>query len=311
MERSGEKPVREVRVARAADLDARGLEAASAGLRASAAFRPALARYCLAMSDVPAEGWPLYKMFDQLSRYLICYMLIYNYYGWRDHGGPPPTLSALQKLVPSSPRQTAGFVASLKVGRFITTEDDPADRRNKLLRPGPAVIGEIGRSPRLFLRALDEIESPAERRAPRLAAPELLGRMVHFSAADVLANGTLLHGFPTVLHFAQRDCGYPLLTAIMADHYARTLPAVGAPPSLTRRALAQRFQVSAAHVGNLIGEAAAHGWFVLEGADRVAAVAPDFAAEFERWCSLQMIHVAGLWDSVEGARAVSDLAVAT
>lgn len=309
MRRQGLKAARELPLLTAADLDARGLDAAAARLRAHPAFPAALARYCLGMSDVPAEGWPLYKMFDQLSRYLVCYMLIYNYYQWRDRGGALPTLSALQKLVPSSPRQTAGFVGALKAGRFVTVEDDPRDRRNKLLRPGPAVINEIGRSLRLFLRALAEIEGDSGGQAYRLIGSDALGKLVHLSAADVLANGTLLHGFPGVLHFAQRDCGYPLLTAIMADHYTRSLQEVGTPPSLTRRALAQRFQVSPAHVGNLLGEAAERGWFTLAGPDRVAAVSLPFVQEFEQWASVQMVHGARLWDGA-GLEAAARLAPA-
>ncbi len=266
-------------------------------------FRPALARYCSAMCDVSAEGWPLGKMFDQLGRYINCYMLIYSYYEWRDHGGPPPTLAALQKLVPSSQRQTASFVSALKAGRFVTVEEDPADRRNKLLRPGHALIQEIGRSPRLFLRARAEIEESVELREPSADGEEWLGRLVHRSAAYVIANGTLLHGFPAVLHFAQRDCGYPLLTAIMANHYARTHPGSGAAPPIGRRALAERFQVSVAHVGNLLSEGAARGWLIRMDPGCGWAATPGFVDEFEHWASLQMVHVTRLLASVRSVGA--------
>lgn len=264
---------------------------AAARLLAHEHFRPALARYCRDMAQSPAANWPIVKMFDQLGRYVVCYMLIHNYFAWRDAGGPAPTLSALQALVGSSPRHTAGLVSALKLGGFVEIESDPADRRIKRLRPAAATIAEIGRSLLLFVRALDEIEGRQDR-AVRLAAPDRLGSLIHRSAAHVLANGTLLHAFPGVLHFTRRDCGYPLLTAIMAVHYAEALDGGPAEP-LSRRALAQRFRVSPAHIGNLFADAEANGWFEIDAVGRVRP-ALAFRAEFERWAAWQMAHVEAL-----------------
>lgn len=263
----------------------------AARLLAHEHFRPALARYCRDMAQSPAANWPMVKMFDQLGRYVVCYMLIHNYFAWRDAGGPAPTLSALQALVGSSPRHTAGLVSALKLGGFVEIESDPADRRIKRLRPAAATIAEIGRSLLLFVRALDEIEGRQDR-AVRLAMPDRLGSLIHRSAAHVLANGTLLHAFPGVLHFTRRDCGYPLLTAIMAAHYAEALDGGSAGP-LSRRALAQRFRVSPAHIGNLFADAEANGWFEID-AGRSVRPAMAFRAEFERWAAWQMAHVDAL-----------------
>ncbi|WP_428029571.1 hypothetical protein [Ancylobacter sp.] len=250
--------------------------------------------YCQGMAAGPTLRWPYYKLFDQLGRYLVCFMLIHNYFSWRQRGGATPTLSALQKVAGVSPRQTAGFVAALKAGRLVAAEPDPADRRATLLRPSPLVIGEIGRSLRLFVEALDLMEDRHPGRAVRLGDTDALGELIALSAAYVLANGTLLHPFPRVLHFTQRDCGYPLLTAVIAAHYAQALDAASAPRLLLRRTLAGRFQVSPAHIGSLFAEAAAQGWFRVEPGGRLAGVDADFLAEFERWAVWQMVHFESL-----------------
>ncbi|WP_245261724.1 hypothetical protein [Ancylobacter sp. FA202] len=264
-------------------------------------LRRAIAGYCGGMAANPAVRWPYNKLFDQLGRYLVCFMLIHNYYQWRERGGASPTLSALQKVAGASPRQTAGFVAALRAGRLVEVETDPADRRATLLRPSPVVIAEIGRSLRLFVEALDQIDPPSDpsrpARAARLEDADALGELIARSAAYVLANGTLLHPFPSVLFFAQRDCGYPLLTAVIGNHYGKTIEGAATPGPLRRRELADRFQVSAAHIGSLFAEAEARGWFRVAPGGHLVALDADFLAEFERWAVWQMVHVASLGEA--------------
>lgn len=268
-------------------------------------FRPALAAYCRGMSRAAPIRWPYYKLFDQLGRYLVCFMMIHNYYMWRNRGGSPPTLSALQGVAGVSARQTAGFVAALKAGHLVAVERDPADRRATLLRPMPRVMFEIGRSMRLFVAATDTIEEPRPGRAALLEDPDMLGDMIARSGAYVLANGTLLHAFPGVLHFTLRDSGYPLLTAVMASHYDDRLGDTPSAEPLGRRALAERFQVSPAHVASLLTEAEAKGWFALGSGGRVAWVADAFLAEFEQWAAWQMAHFEGLWEADEVVASVT------
>lgn len=271
------------------------IEASARQLRRQPAFRPVLADYCRAMAEKAPMQWPVYKLFDQFDRYVACYLLIHNYYAWRHAGGPPPTLSLLQRFTPSSERQTAGLIAALKAGRLVLAEPDPGNRRVRHLRPAPAVIEEVGRSFRFFAAAADA----AEGRPPGQAAllerqPDALGDMIRRSAAYVLAHGTLIHPFPRVLHFAKRDCGYLLLVAILGAHYAQTLP--GAPPAapLSYRALAQRFQVSPAHIGNLLGEAQQRQWFSTGAGGRLLTISATLVEEFEQWGSWQMVHCAAL-----------------
>lgn len=268
-------------------------------------FRPALAHYCRGMAAGAAIQWPYYKLFDQLGRYLVCFMLIHNYYAWRNRGGARPTLSALQKVAGASPRQTAGFVAALKAGRLVEVGRDPADRRATLLRPTPIVTAEIGRSVRLFVGAMDAIEERRPGQAVALNDPDRLGELISRSGAYVLAHGTLLHAFPGVLHFTLRDCGYPLLAAVVGRHYAETIE--GAPPAepLSRRGLAERLQVSPAHVGRLLGEAEANGWFTVASDGSLARMDDVFLAEFEQWSASQMIHFVGLLDEMTVPPAVN------
>ena len=57
---------------------------------------------------------------------------------------------------------------------------------------------------------------------------------------------------------------------------------------LTIRALAQRFQVSPAHIGNLLGEAERRGWFSQKTAR--LTVSEALVDEFEAWAAGQMAH---------------------
>lgn len=278
--------------ARAAPVPDDAFLAASKRLRASPRFRPALARHCREMSGKPAIAWPIYKMFDQLDRYVVSFMLIHNYYAWRLDGGREPTLTALQAIVPSSPRHTAGFVSTLKAGQFVTVEHNPADGREKWLRPSPAMMFEVSRSIRLFIACLDEIDGAEPARSESIADVDALGGLLQRSAAFVLKNGTLIHAFPRVLHFAMRDCGYPLLTAVVGAHIAAIEPEAAAVDiRLSLRALADRLQVSRAHIGNLLDEAERAGWFTVRDG-RLASFSEDLLAEFEEWACWEMIHYA-------------------
>ncbi|MEP9376739.1 hypothetical protein ABLE91_08515 [Aquabacter sp. CN5-332] len=244
------------------------------------------------------------KLLDQLSRYLVCYVMIHNYYAWRLGAGPVPTLSALQRTVEASPRQTAGFVAALKAGRLVIAEPDPDDRRIKLLRPSPEMINEIGRSVRTFVAAAEALEGRAPTHSALLETnPEALGDLLRRSAAYVLEHGTLIHPFPRVLHFARRDCGYLLLCAVICTHYAQTLPGTAPALPLSYRALAERFQVSPAHIGNLVCEAEREGWFSTGTRGQLTVIDAGFLDEFERWASWQMVHYLALADETTASFA--------
>ncbi|MEW6123121.1 MAG: hypothetical protein AB1698_10955 [Pseudomonadota bacterium] len=264
------------------------LAALSARYRADPRFACLLKAYCSTMTEAPEGAWPFAKLFNQFARYMVCYMLIHNYYAWRLGGGPPPTLAVLQRSVPSSPRQAAGFIAALKAGRLVEAMAMPEDRRTKLLRPEEAVIRAVGRSGFGFIVAAEHLEGRGAPLAERLAAqPEALGELLYRSAAFVRAHGTLIDPFPRILTFARRDCGYLVLCAVMGAHYES---AAEHAPSLSLKALAERFRISPAHVGNLLQEAQGEGWFRIGPRGRLKEMDHGLVDEFERWASWQMAH---------------------
>ena len=286
-------------------MDARMLDddffARIAALRRRSGFRPALALYCRTMTEPAQIVWPTHKMLNQFGRYVVSFMLIHNDYAWRHHRGPRPTLTALQAMVVSSGRQTAAFVSTLKAARFITVEADREDARIKLLKAAPALVTEIGRSGRLFVAAIDMIESRQPGVAERLDCTDHLGELIRRSAAHVLRHGMLIEPFPRVLRFAMRDCGYPLLTAVIGAHYAATIPDAPAAPPLSLRMMAERLRVSRAHIGNLVKEAEEAGWFQITNR-RLTMFDPSLQEEFEHWAAGQMIFYDDLAVAVcEGA----------
>lgn len=240
------------------------------------------AGYCETMIAVAPSRWPVRKLLNQFGRYFTAYLLIHNYYGWKAGEAPLPTLARLKAMGSLSPRHVVNVVNILKTAGFVTADAVEGERRRTVLRPEPELVDEIGRSLLAFLAAGDRVEGTALAAAVA-ASPEALGRLIHRSACQVLAGGATLSPFPTILAMTRFDSGYPLLVALMAAHYARSEGREPVP--LTLESLAERFQVSKSHVGNVIGHLAATG--LIDGA-RVAS--PALVAEFETWCRAEMAH---------------------
>lgn len=260
-------------------------------------FRIIMSEYCR-NAIVPTEiVWPTHKMLNQAERYLVSFMLIHNDHAWRHHGGPPPTLTALQALVGSSARQTAAFVATLKAARFVTVESDPDDARLKCLRAAPPLVAEIGRSGRLFVTTMDRLADRQPALAGALAEPERLGELIYRSACHVLRHGMLTEPFPRVLRLTNRDCGYLLLIAVVGAHQAASVPDAPAAMPLSLRALSDRLTVSRAHVGNLLQEAEAAGWIRTDGRS-LTFFNPSLPAESEFGAACQMVFYDDLAASI-------------
>lgn len=264
--------------------------AAKRMMRSHAKFTAAVAHYCETMIEPSSSSWPLRKLLNQFDRYYAAYMLIWNYYGWAEEGTPSPTLARLKAVSGLSPRQLTSFVTVLKQAGLVSAEPEAANRRRSILRPQALLIEEISRSCVAFLAAHDHIHDGDLARIAA-ASPDGLGRMIWASARQILSSGTVIAPFPTVLAMAGYDGGYPVLTAIMADHYRRSS---GKPRiALGYAALAERFQVSRSHVGNVLA------WLHQTGAigpDRAASVA--LVDEFEQWSISEMEHYARLVSSL-------------
>lgn len=253
-------------------------------------FKEAVAQYCETMIEPPPSAWPLRKLLNQFDRYYAAYMLIWNYYGWVEEGTPSPTLARLKTVSGLSPRQLTSLVNVLRRAELVSGEVDTGNRRRLLLRPQPLLIQEISRSCVAFLAAHDHIHGG---KLARLAAasPDRLGRMIWGSARLVLSSGTIIAPFPTVLAMAGYDGGYPVLTAIMADHYRRMTGR--GRIALGYAALAERFQVSRSHIGNV------RTWLYQNGAiDRDRMASSALVDEFEQWSISEMSHYADLVGSV-------------
>lgn len=252
----------------------------------------ALASYCRAMTQAPNMVWPADKIFAQKTRYMICYMIIGNYVRWRRGTGEPPTLAALQKHAVASPRHVAGFIQALRLGNFVVTAPSKTDRRSVHLQPGSRLLAEIARSPLSFLDASERID-PADRSfaAALRECDERLCEVLAHSTERFIDRDILFAPFSTIVHFTERDCGYPILAAVMGHHYEASLSTDEGPMiALTYDALAERFRVSRQHVGNILIEAERRGWFTVAQGGRLMAVSGELVHEFETWAAGQMAH---------------------
>ncbi|WP_246389339.1 winged helix DNA-binding protein [Microvirga mediterraneensis] len=251
------------------------------------------------MTRPPGASWPSNKVFVQKLRYLTCYILIGSYARWQRGEGSPPTLAALQRTAVASPRQIAGFIKDLRHGGYVVAEQQESDRRRYHLRPTAALIQEVARSPLAFLAASERLE-PSSR--PLLAAisasPERMCDWLGRSVDCYQKDDSLFAPFRTIVQLTERECGYPLMAAILGTHYAAQRGVDAGLPSLTYRVLAERFQVSRQHIGNMLAEAERLGWFSIAAGGHLRAISEDLIAEFETWSAGQMAHFRGLAEQV-------------
>lgn len=248
----------------------------------------AVAFYCEMMTRPPGMSWPADKVFGQSMRYIVCFALIGNHARWRRDGAEAPSLAALQRKVPASARQVASFIDALRHGGYVIAERG-ADRRTLHLRPSSALLQEIARSPLAFLEASERILPGPQSLVDRIRNDDaLLSDLLGRSAARFYSEDVYFAPFPTIVQFAERDSGYPLLTAVMGANYAALSGSVPPALPLTYAALAERFRVSRQHIGNLLIEANRRGWFTIDRGGRSFVVSADLVREFEMWSASQM-----------------------
>lgn len=249
-------------------------------------FHAAVADYCHRMTEPAPEGWPIRKFLNQLDRYYACYVLIGLYYDSQHRGGPPPTLSRLQGESQLSPRQTASLVHTLSMAQLIEVENDAGDRRQKILKPLPALIREVGRSCQCFVAAYDRVTGRHLSESLTKSADEL-GDLISLSMAVIRRSSSVIAAFPRVSAAAGFDCGYPILVGLMSGYYSKG----PSGRALTYNAMAERFQVSPSHIANVLAHFRRHD---IIGPARHGSVNSDFRAEFEQWCAAEMQHYAQL-----------------
>lgn len=277
-------------------------------------FRDTVASYCREIIATDMQAWPTTKLFHQLGRYMVSFLLIHHYQDWHRHDGPPATLSRLQASCPLSPRQTAAIVAGLRAGKLLTADSPaisnphPASATTELpfafakvqsshartLVPAPPIIQAIARPMLAILAAADQLDQKSR---ARLFTGDfaLQSELIYRSARFVELHGTLLQAFPRVRHFTEKDCGYLILCAVMSSALSPS-----APVPLSCRYLAQHFRISRSHASNLLAHAAASQWFATDGRGRLAYIAPDLILEFEQWAAAEMAHYAEIAEDMLG-----------
>lgn len=274
---------------------------------ASPGYHEALAAYCEAMDQAPIPRWNADKIFAQKARYLVCYLLVANYVRWRRGQAGPATLTALQKHQVASPRQVAEFVKALRLGGFVETSPDPLDRRAMILKPRPRMLTEIARSPLAFLAASERLDPPKLPLSPSLTQDERLSELLARSMERFTAEDILFAPFRAVVYFTERDCGYLILSRVMACCYRSVVNCSGPAPSLTYDSLADRFGVSRQHVGNIFAEAQRREWFRVAPGGRLVEVSPQFLGEFETWAAGQMAHYRLLAEELAAEACITDV----
>lgn len=209
---------------------------------------------------------------------------------WRRGVGEAPTLAALQRTAPASARQIAEVVGTLKLASFVVASRLPADRRALRLSPSLTLLQEIGRSPLAFLEASERLDLTASPMAAKLRLDAAaLADWLGASYEKFLQEDLYFAPFSNVVEFTGQDCGYPVLSAVFAAHYA-ALAGVAPPTPLSYRGLAERFRVSPQHVGNILASAERRGCFSVDRGGRRVIVSADFLSEFETWAAGQMAH---------------------
>lgn len=277
----------------------------AASLIRRSGFHDALRIYCAAVIERPDMSWPADKFFGQRLRYLVSFSLVGLDARWRRGIGEAPTLATLQRIAPASARQIAELVGTLKLGGYVIASRLPADRRALRLSPSMTLLQQIGRSPLAFLDAsecLDPTASPmtAKLRLDAVGLADWLGA----SYEMFLQEDLYFAPFHNVVEFTAQDCGYPVLSAVLAAHYA-AVAGVAAPAPLSYGGLAERFRISRQHVGNIFASAERRGCFSVDRGGRNVAVSADFLSEFETWAAGQMAHYRFLAERVFGSRSQS------
>ncbi|MGO4408071.1 hypothetical protein AB4Z10_27935 [Bosea sp. RAF48] len=153
-----------------------------------------------------------------------------------------------------------------------------------------ALLQEIGRSPLAFLEASEHLDPAA---SPMAATFRLdaggMGDWLGASYEMFLQEDLYFVPFSNVVELTGYDCGYPVLSAVLAAHYA-ALAGVAAPAPLSYGGLAERFRVSRQHVGNILASAERRGYFSVDRGGRSVTISADFLSEFETWAARQMGH---------------------
>lgn len=138
------------------------------------------------------------------------------------------------------------------------------------------LLQEVGRSPLAFLEASEQLDPPPSPLADRLGGDDIEMANWLGGSYELFIQGDLYFApFSNVVEFTGQDCGYPVLSAVLAGYYAG-LVGIAAPVLLSYGVLADRFRVSRQHIGNILGNAERRGCFAVDRGGRSVTVSADF-----------------------------------
>jgi hypothetical protein len=168
---------------------------------------------------------------------------------------------------------------------LVTREARPEDARARRLRPAPALLALHHESLAARLGALELVQplwGPARRIAHE--PPTLMAFLGGNVEAFARAGFRLYDAFPEVRAFMDRACGYLILLELLRQASTGERDAAA---SATR--LAERFDVSRAHVRKLSDMARANGWLAGARERGDFALDPAFVGRLRLWIGAEFV----------------------
>lgn len=209
------------------------------------------------------------KIFGRVFQSHAMGRLVVAHFEWKAGAGEPPTLARLQAETGCG-RTLAAFVGVAKVARLLTSEPNPADRRQKFLVPGPRVIEGLRGWLHHHLGLAESMGAMQAGCAQRLMDDaDYFHRLVRSSLVVIDGIPDIRQRFQLWDWFEHHECGLRIAYALLRAHYQaclmQGLPGHGPVPlAVSGGALAQDLGLSKSHVRN-----------VLNGAEELGALAHD------------------------------------
>lgn len=274
------------------------LKSEAVALTGLPAFDQAALAFCRGMTGFHAGRWVLNVGLSDTVRFVVAALVIHLDAAWP--GGA--TTARVARLCHAGglagPKAAKGALAVFRAAGLVRDRPDGSDRRARRLAPTPALLGLMCENLTMRLRAQEAL-TPLPAPAAAWAATDgvlaaFLGRNIEAYAG---MDFRLYDGFPEVRAFMDRQCGYLILLELMAAQLAATC---GGPPRPSLSALAQKFDVSRAHVRLLLADGVARGWLRARGHGGDVALEPETFARLRVWIALEFTWTWRLVGSLGG-----------
>lgn len=254
-------------------------------------FDAAARAFCDGMIAFHAGRWALIASMGYALGFAVSALTIHLDAAWP--GGA--TAARLSRICQAGhlagPKAVKGAIDIFRNVGLIDTAPDPCDRRARRLRPTPALLAlmQDNLAMRLAVQeALTPFPEPAALWARREGVVEafLGGTAGAFSGSGF----RLDRDFPEVRDFIDRQCGYLVLLALTSAELAD----VGQSNLCTLSAMADRFNVSRAHVRKLLAFGRDQGWLTAHDDRATPRLVPPTRERLRRWIGLEFAWTARL-----------------